>query len=412
MIILLVLAAFVVCASGILSMVEASLFSYSLTTARLRAARGAWGAKAALEIRARPFRAIATFVILSSTINVVGSIAIGSYAAFLFSSRGIGMFSAIFTFCTIILAEIIPKNIGERWNQMLFPIAAGPLLWLSFFMTPLVVVLEAITRPFTSGVSPFTTSEEEIALLAGEGARAGSIEPYEAEMIRRVFRLNDVTAGDMMTPKPFVSLMNGDTTVADAVGVVKNAKWSRFPVYTTHENSITGMVYARDILRAFVEGEAGRKVSEYAREAMIVPEGRLGDDLLRDFQARRTHLAVVVSEYGNVVGVVGLEDVLEELVGEIIDEKDVQPELIKRVAKHEIIAHGQTRVSLMNHFFNTTLKSRKTLNGFLQEKLGHIPKAGDVYEFEDLVFRVEEASAQQVERVRVQRKLVEEQANA
>lgn len=401
MLTLLLLAATVILLSGILSMVEASLFSYSLTTARLRAASGKFGARRALEIRAKPFRAIATFVILSSTISTVGSIAVGSLAAEIFSSRGIGIFSGGMTFFAIIISEIIPKNIGERWNKKVFPVAAIPLSWLTILLTPLVFVLEIITRPFTVGASAFTTSEEEIALLTKEGAREGTIEAYEAEMIQRVFRLNDVTAGDMMTPKPFVTFIDGDKTVAEVADFIKGAKSSRFPVFSKDQNNILGVVHVRDVLKAMTDGGLENKVSEYAREAMIIPESRLGDDLLRDFQARRMHLAIVVSEYGNVVGVVGLEDVLEELVGEIIDEKDVQPELIKRVAKNEIIAHGQTRVSLMNHFFNTALKSRKTLNGFLQEKLGHIPTVGESCEFENLTFRVEEAGAQQVERVRI-----------
>jgi len=112
-----------------------------------------------------------------------------------------------------------------------------------------------------------------------------------------------------------------------------------------------------------------------------------------------------VNEYGDTAGVVGLEDVLEELVGEIIDEKDVAPEFIKRVSKNEIIAHGQTKIEQINHFFNTEIRSRKTLNGFLLGKFGKIPEVGAALETDGLTFRVEEATSKQVERARIAKKV-------
>ena len=160
-------------------------------------------------------------------------------------------------------------------------------------------------------------------------------------------------------------------------------------------------MHQRDLFSEVIAGGLDKKVSEYAREAMIVPESRLADDLLRDFQEKRSHLAVVVSDYGNVVGVVGLEDVLEELVGEIIDEKDVAPELIKRVSKSEIIAHGQTRIAQVNHFFNTEVKSHKTVNGFLLEKFGKIPEKNEKLEIAGLVFHAEEVGPRQIDRARI-----------
>ena len=398
---LIILASGVVICSGILSLVEASLFSYSLTKARLSANKGNRLARAALEIREKPFKAIAAFVILSAVVNIGGSIAVGSYASEQFSSRGIGIFSGILTFITIIFSEIIPKNAGERWSQIIFPIAAVPLRWLTFILSPIIWVIEFIANPFTSGVSPFTTSEEEISLLTDVGMKEGTIEPGEAELIERVFRLNDVTARDMMTPKPFVTFIDGNKTLRQVIDTVKNYKHSRIPVFEGDTNHIIGFAHQRDLLKAVTDGDLDKTIKMYVHKPMIVPETRLGDDLLRDFQENRSHLAVVVSEYGNVVGVVGLEDVLEELVGEIIDEKDVAPKLIKRVAKNEIIAHGQTRITSINHFFNTALKSRKNLNGYLLEKIGKIPDKDEIIEINELVFHMEEVGSNQIDRVRI-----------
>lgn len=401
MVTLLILAFSVVILSGVLSMIEASLFSYSLTKARLYASKGETKFKRALEIRQKPAKVIATFVVLSTTISTVGSIVVGTLAARQFSSFGIGVFSAVLTFLAIVFSEVIPKNIGDRWNHKIFPVTAVYLLWVSNALYPFVKILELITKPLAVGVSPFLTSEEEITLLTSEGAKEGSIESHEAEIIRRVFRLNDVTAGDIMTPKPMVDFLNGESTVGEVAEFAKKANHSRFPVYKGEVDNVVGVVHQRDLLRAVANGELDQSVAGYAREALVVSESELGDDLLRIFQSKKTHLAIVVSEYGNVVGVVGLEDVLEELVGEIIDEKDVAPELIKRVSKNEVIVHGQTKVGTFNSFFNADIKSRKTINGFLIDKFGHIPEEGETLAIADLTFKIEVSNGLQIKKVRV-----------
>jgi putative hemolysin len=216
--------------------------------------------------------------------------------------------------------------------------------------------------------------------------------------------LNDITAGDMMTPKSFVHFLDGAKTLGEIAEYVKSARHSRMPVFEGDKNTIVGMAHQRDLLKAITDGEVERPVKAYVRDALLVPDTLLADELLRKFQERRTHLAVVISEYGNVVGVVGLEDVLEELVGEIIEEKDVAPELIKRIAKNEILVHGQTRIPNINHFFNTEVKSKKTVNGFLLDKFGRLPEAGERLEYDGLMIIVEESNPQSIEKVRIIKK--------
>ncbi|KKU52217.1 MAG: hypothetical protein A3H69_05220 [Candidatus Sungbacteria bacterium RIFCSPLOWO2_02_FULL_47_9] len=398
---LILLAITVVLASGLLSMVEASLFSYSVSRGHVEAEKGNLRARQAIEIRKKPFRTIATFVILSSVVSVGGSIFVGSRAAGYFSSTGLGIFSAFLTLSSILCSEIIPKNIGERWNHVIFPIAAVPLRGLTLALLPLIALLEAVVRPFAYGASPFTTSEEEIALLTKLGASEGKIEPYEAEMIQKVFKLKDITAGDIMTPRPFVTTIDGARTIKDSANIIKASTHSRLPVFEGKEDNIVGVVHVRDLLKALIDGEAEQKVSAFAREIMFVPETKIADDILRDFQEKRFHLAIVVNEYGGMAGAVGLEDVLEELVGEIIDEKDVAPDLMKRVSKTEIIAHGQTRIASINHFFNTEIKSKKTLNGYLLDKFGKLPESEAKIVLGNLTFHVLEMGMNQIGRVRI-----------
>lgn len=401
MILLISISTTVVLLAGIINMVEAALFSFPLYKARLNVAQDKYNSKRALEIREKPFKTIAACVILASSANIIGSVVVGGIAAKEYESLGVGIFGALLTFFTITLSEIIPKNIGERWSHIIFPIVATPLYWLTIILSPLVWFFETISKPFTFGASPFLTSEDEITLLTREGAREGTIETREAEMIQRVFKLNDVTAGDMMTPKPFVTFIDGEKTIKDLKEKIYSMSHSRIPVYKDDENHVTGIVHLKDLLKAIAVGDIDKKISTLARKALTVSDSRVGDDLLNDFQENRSHLAIVISEYGNIVGIVGLEDVLEELVGEIIDEKDIVPETIKRISRSEVLAHGQTKIANLNHFFNTNIQSKKTLHGFLLEQFGYLPKQGEKIKIDDLEFTTEEILLHEITKVRI-----------
>lgn len=403
---LIVISFSIVMVAGIFNLVEAALFSYPLYKARLNASQNKFGGKRALAIRENPLKTIAACVILSTTTNITGSVIVGSIAAREYENIGIGIFGALLTFFTITFSEIIPKNIGERWSHIIFPVVSTPLYWLTIILGPLVWFFDILSKPFMVGASPFITSEDEITLLTKEGAKEGTIREHEAEMIQRVFKLNDVTAGDMMTPKAFVTFLNGDKTIREIKDEIILMKHSRLPVFKREESNVVGIAQLRDLLNAIAVGDIDKKIETFAHKALTVPDTRVADDLLNDFQEKRSHLALVVSEYGNLVGIVGLEDVLEELVGEIIDEKDVVPETIKRISRNEVLAHGQTKISNLNHFFNTSIHSKKTLHGYLMEKFGYIPKSGERISIDDLDFIAEEISTHEITKVRIIKKSI------
>jgi putative hemolysin len=207
-----------------------------------------------------------------------------------------------------------------------------------------------------------------------------------------------------MTPKHMVTFVDGNKTIGEMAEFIQKTNHSRLPVFDGEENNIIGIVHQRNLLLAITKGELTQPIKNYAWDAMIVPETRIIDDLLKDMREKRAQLAVVVSEYGNIVGVVGIEDIIEELVGEIIDEKDIVPETIKRVSKNEILVHGQTRISYVNQFFNTDIKSKKTVNGFLLDKLGELPREGQTFEVKDIKFVVEMVGPRTIDRVRITKK--------
>jgi CBS domain containing-hemolysin-like protein len=399
MITLILLVLLLLLLDALVSAAEAAIFTVPQHRAKLLAEKYRFG-KSLLALKESMEQPITTLITLSNFITIFGSIATGIIADRLFGGRWVGVFAAVLTLLVMLFGEIAPKRLGERYAEYVALAAAPIVRTISGIFFPFAWLIHKITKPFLGSI-PKTTSEEEIAFLAGVAGKEGAIEQEESRLIQTIFKFNDITAADIMTPKPLVDFIDGNRTVGELANAIKTAKHSRLPVYEGDENNIVGIVHQRNLLLALAEGEVNQPVKNFAWDTMVVPESRHIDDLLKDMREKRAQLAVVVSEYGNVVGVVGIEDIIEELVGEIIDEKDVAPELIKRVGKNEIVVHGQTRVSYVNHFFNTDIKSKKSINGFLLEKFGEIPQLGSVFEAEGVRFVVEAVGPRTIDRVRI-----------
>ena len=392
----------------VVSAAEAAIFSVPLNRVKQLAEKSA-SARVLLELKESMDGPIVTLISLSNIITIMGSVISGVVAAQVLGDAWVGIFAAVLTFLIMVFGEILPKRIGERFAQPLALVLARPVRAIEKIFHPITWFIMHVTAPFAKRTAP-ATSKEEIVFLTDLGKREGVINEYESRIINSVFRMTDVTAGDMMTPRPFVFFLNGRDTVGKAQDQIKTSTHSRIPVFEDVKGNIIGVAHQRDLLRALAEDKHGSLVKEYIQKPLIVPESRLGDDLIKDFLQSRKHLALVVSDYGDMIGVLGLEDVLEELVGEILDEKDVAPEFIKRASKNEIIAHGQTHIPDINRFFNVHIKSKKTLNGFILSKLGHLPAAGESFDFENLTLRMEEVSSSSIEKVRIIRREGQEMA--
>ena len=308
--------------SAVCSGTETALLSVPVLKARQLAQSGKPRALALLSIKQKINRPIATIVVLNNLFNIVGSIVIGSLAAQVFGDAILGVFSGVLTFLVIVFAEILPKTLAEQHAQRIALLMAIPVRALTWSMTPFVILLERITAPFTRSRRLPTTNETEIKLLASIGYQEGIIEEDEAEMIRRVFRLNDITAAQMMTPRVALTYLPGDVAIAVLKAEILASPHSRILLVEDDVDHIQGVALKDDLLTALIEGQGDRPASSLKRLVRFIAEGERADQLLQTFQANREHIAVVVDEYGGVSGVVTLEDILEELTGEIVDETD------------------------------------------------------------------------------------------
>ena len=336
---ILIIVLIVLIGSAFCAAAETALLSISPIKVRQLAQSKKPASLALLAIRHKINRPIATIVILNNTFNIVGSIVIGSLAAKVLGDAWLGLFSGILTFLIIIFGEILPKTLGERYAQNIGLFVALPVQGLTFFLTPLVWLVEKITEPVTKGQRLPTTNEAEIRFLAKIGYQEGVIEDDEAEMIQRVFQLNDLHASDLMTPRVIITYLEGEATLAASQDEIIASPHSRILVIGDSMDQVTGVVLKHELLTAMIEGKQEQKIATLAREIRFVPETIRADKLLKFFQSTREHLVVVLDEYGGVSGLVTLEDVLEVLTGEIVDETD-------RIIDLQAIAR-QKRASLL-----------------------------------------------------------------
>jgi CBS domain containing-hemolysin-like protein len=389
--------------NAFVSICEAALLA--VPQSRVLAARvaGKRGAATLERLKQDIQRPLAVLIILSNIVTITTASVFGALAVERYRGRLAVAFLAVFTVLVIVFAEVVPKIVGARRAETVALASSRFLRLMTRLFDPVLRVTYYIGTAL-SPEKPARVSEEEIEAMATMGARSGSIEADEAAMIRQVFQLNDITAGDLMTPRRQVFYLDGDKTLADSKLKILAATHSRIPVIGNHSlENVIGVVHQRDLLIALENGQLNQPVKAFAKKPLLVPEGLPADELLRAFQRARTHLALVINDHGEASGVVSLEDCLEELVGEIIDEKDVVPDMMKRVKKDEIIAHGETRGRFVNSFFQSALPEAKTLTAFLQDQFHHVPEKGEVLVWKNLEFRIEEASAGQIARIRITR---------
>lgn len=319
---IIIIIIFILSGSAFCAAAETALLAISPLKVRQLTQSRKPSAIALARIRQRINRPIATIVILNNIFNIVGSIIIGGLASRVFGDAWIGVFSAFFTLLIILFGEIFPKTLGERYSETLALLFAIPVQFLTFVFTPLVWLVERLTMPFTKGKKLPTTNEAEIRLLASIGYQEGTIEDDEAEMIQRVFQLNDLNAAALMTPRILLTYLHGDRTFAEVKSEIIASTHTRILVIDESIDRVIGVALKDELLIALIEGNPNQLVSSLMRPVRFVPETIRADRLLKEFQETHKHLVVVLDEYGGVSGVVTLEDVLEVLTGEIVDETD------------------------------------------------------------------------------------------
>ena len=312
---------------------------------------------------------------------------------------------------SIVLGELIPKGFALANPDRIALAASGPISLFAKIVSPLVALLvlltKAISKPF--GIDPTRTPElsaAEIRLIVEQGSQQGVLEAEEEQMISAVMSLSDSKLHEVMVPRIDIVAIDQEATFDEAVEVVLKEGHSRTPLYRESVDHIVGILYAKDLLRLIAAGGTRPRLRDIMRPALFVPESQSVDDLLHELQRRKVHMAVVLDEYGGTAGLVTIEDLLEEIVGEIQDEFDEEEPMKVEIGPGEVILDGRADIDDLTELVEPALELEDdeeydTLGGFVYHRIGRVPVVGDAVVIEPVVITVIKVSGRRVGKVRV-----------
>lgn len=313
----------------------------------------------------------------------------------------------VLSYFTLVLGELVPKRIAMKRSESITRAVSGLMIAMTAALRPIIWLLTVSTNGVLRlcGIDPEDNaeevSEEEIIMMLDEGEEAGSIESGEKELIKNVFSLNDTTAEDVMVHRSQVAFLKRDDARTTLLNEIAESGYSRFPVYGENIDDIVGILYAKTYLTAQSRGERC-EMKDFLMPPRFVHASTHINRILLDMQREHAHMAVVVDDYGGVIGIITLEDILEELVGEIWDESDEVIENIRERSDGSYDINGSTRLSDMCESIGCSIDSEAdTVGGWVTEMLGGIPESGESFECGGMLVTVEATDERRVLEVNV-----------
>lgn len=322
----------------------------------------------------------------------------------------------VLSYFTLVLGELVPKRIAMKRSESIARAVSGLMIGMTTVLRPIIWLLTVSTNGVLRlcGIDPEDNaeevSEEEIIMMLDEGEEAGSIESGEKELIKNVFSLNDTTAEDVMVHRSQVAFLKRDDARTTLLNEIAESGYSRFPVYGENIDDIVGILYAKTYLTAQSRGERC-EMKDFLMPPRFVHASTHINRILLDMQREHAHMAVVVDDYGGVIGIITLEDILEELVGEIWDESDEVIENIRERSDGSYDINGSTRLSDMCESIGCSIDSEAdTVGGWVTEMLGGIPESGESFECGGMHITVESTDKRRVLKVNVNVNILREDA--
>ena len=384
---------------------ELSIVSARKVRIKQLADEGNRSARAVLRLSDNPSRFLATiqigatltafFASAFGAVNLVGTIEgwlnqvdflrpFASTLAFILETILVAMF-------TLIFGELVPKTLAVEAAESIALVVARPIEIISKIVSPLVAFLTSTTNIIvrllggSRKVNTPSVTQEEVVSMVSAGQEEGIFQPQQEEMIRSVFDFSEKRVREVMRPRPDMQLVDANLLLEQAAPIIAESDYSRYPVFSDNHDNIVGIVFAKDVLRSYVTAQTTQTIRQIVRPPFFVPESKHVSELFTELQNSRNHMAIVIDEYGGVAGLVTLEDLLEELVGEIQDEFDHEESELTSVGDNEYIASGRLSLFDLNAELDLELGLDEdgerldvdTLAGLVLAELKHIPKIGE-----------------------------------
>ena len=346
-----------------------------------------------------PIRILITILIGNNIVNMAAASLATLLAQDRFRNLGVAVVVGITTFALIMIGEIIPKSLAKKHRVAMAPWAVAFLKVFYYPLLPITLVLQQIIQVFAFG-SEEGFEERDLIFAIHLSSRKGIVPGDRARMMLSIVQLENLRAREIMVPRTKVFYRDLDTPRDELARAFQESGYSRMPVFRGREDNIVGVLHAKDLLRF------ATPVPSLLKPPVFIPESKRVPQLLKDMQRLHQHLAVVVDEFGAFAGIVTLEDILEEIVGEIQDEFDNETPGVKRVGEDEAVLEGGTALAVVSRVLETAFPvaaDYETLGGFLTDRLGRVGRRGDQVEAQGWDFEVLEADRRQIIRVRARR---------
>ena len=397
---------FLIIISAFFSASEAALLSLGRFRVRYMVEKKRFGAVYIKKLKDNPERLLSTILIGNNLVSVAASVLATSIAINFLKNNAIGIVTGVMTFLLLVFGEITPKALATRNNEQFSAFAAPIIWWLSIAINPVVKLLDYFLKAMNKLIGtknlPIIT-KEELKSIVKASEEEGSIKDIEKKMIQRIFDFENTTVGDVMTGKKNMVLVSSDMQIKDVLQLPTAKTYSRFPVYDKNKDNIVGIIYLKDMLKFVKDGKLDINVKQIMRKPLFVFHNKKMDTMLKMFQNRKQHMAIVIDEKASVVGLVTIENILEEIVGEIIDESDRINPSIEQASKNEWLAKGSTDIEEINAKTGMSLKKSDfvDLDNFIQATLGKAPKAADEIIHQNYKIVMEDVQGKKVLRARI-----------
>ena len=372
---------------------------------------GKKGSKALHKLKMNPSWMMSSVNLGNNLVNVGASALATSLAIRLFGDDGLGIAVGIMTFLILVFGEITPKTYCNANSTKIALRYAPVLLAFSYVFYPVVKFFEIITKGVVkmtgSSNAPPPITEDEIRGVIDQGLEEKAIEKDEMELVHGALKFDDTVIRAVMTPRTKMFTLNSKILLFEALPQINQSGHSRIPIYGETVNDIVGFIHARDILKELEKDNKMVSLEQIARKPVFASQEKMVSSLLKEMQGRRTHMAIVVDEHGGVEGLVTLEDLVEEIVGEIEDETDMpRSSGYEKIDQDTIIVNGDIEIDIINKIFKTNIPDGDdyaTLNGLLHERLQDIPQEGDKVELKELRIIVEKVIKNIPKKIRIER---------
>jgi len=397
--------------SGFFSGLEVALVGTSNSKVTQLVKQKVKGSKSLEKLKSNPGWMMSSVNLGNNLVNVGSSALATSVSIRIFGSEGLGIAIGVMTFLILVFGEITPKTYCNANATKIALRFARVLLVFSYVFWPVVKLFEIITRAMVkiTGSSYYAPpiTEEEIKGIVEQGLIDKALEKDESKLVHSALEFDDTVIRTVMTPRTKMFTLPAKMILFEALHEINQSTHSRIPIYEETLDNIVGFVHVRDILKELEKDNKMKTLEQIAREPVFVSQEKMVSSLLKEMKGRKTHVAIVIDEHGGVEGLVTLEDLIEEIIGDIEDETDAAvPREYHSIDKDTIIAKGDIEIEKVNEIFKTEIPqgdNYATLNGLLHERLQDIPQAGDKIEVDSLRIVVEKVEKNMPEKIRIER---------